>query len=68
MPDAPKAKIEARGNAVLNAATCLIGMARMAERSEKRRTISAVLSLEVSLTGGGTETWEITIERTASSH
>ena len=36
MPDATKAKIEARGNAVLNAATCLIGMARMAERSERR--------------------------------
>jgi hypothetical protein len=41
---------------------------KASEREEKRRMEKATLSLEVSLTGGGTETWEITIERTASSH
>ena len=49
-------------------ARTLIGVVKASEREEKRRMEKATLSLEVSLTGGGTETWEITLERTASSH
>jgi hypothetical protein len=61
-------EIEAQGAAIANAARLLIGMVRVAERSEGGRSDYAELSLEVELTEGGVETWKITIERTASSH
>lgn len=57
----PMADIEA-------SARTLIGIVRRTERAEGNRAVSAELSLEVSLTGGGVETWAISVERTASSH
>lgn len=51
-----------------HAAHTLIGLVRLVERDEKQRASKSTLSLEIELTGGGIETWEITIERTASSH
>lgn len=51
-----------------SAARVLIGLVRKTEHAENSRSSGAELSLEVSLIGGGTETWTITIERTASSH
>lgn len=39
-----------------------------AEASERARSEGAELEVRVELTGGGVETWTITIERTASSH
>lgn len=62
------AKLKASGEAITNAARVLIGTTRMVERNEHDRAAYAELSLEVELTGGGNETWRITIERTASSH
>lgn len=59
---------QAAADALTNAARLLIGTVRSAERSEGGRSSGAELSLEVELTGGGVETWKITIERTASSH
>lgn len=53
---------------VIDAARVLIGLTRGVERREGQRSSHAELSLEVELTGGGTETWTIRIERTASSH
>lgn len=53
---------------VERAARALISLVRLFERDEGRRSHRATLSLEIELTGGGVETWEITIERTASSH
>lgn len=61
-------KIKSNSDAITNAARVLIGTTRMAERSEHGRSTKAELELEVELTGGGVETWTITIERTASSH
>jgi len=63
-----EAKIKASGEALTNAARVLIGMVRSTEILERGRSSSAELSLEIELTGGGVETWKITIERTASSH
>jgi hypothetical protein len=63
-----EAKIQARSKAIIDAARTLIGTVRMVEGGEKRRAHISELSLEVELTGGGVETWTITIERTASSH
>jgi hypothetical protein len=60
--------IRSRGDAISNAARVLIGIVRSTERIERGRSSVAELSLEVELTGGGVETWKITIERTASSH
>ena len=68
MPKQSEAKIRASGDALTNAARVLIGIVRVTERNESRRSSGAELSLDVELTGGGTETWKITIERTASSH
>jgi hypothetical protein len=53
---------------VAAAARFLIGMVRVTERDEGGRSTHAKLTVEVELTAGGVETWEITIERTASSH
>jgi hypothetical protein len=63
-----KRRIEARGEAITMAAHILISLVRGAERSEGGRSTSGELELSVDLTGGGQETWLITIERTASSH
>jgi hypothetical protein len=59
---------EANVEAVIAAARVLIGMVRSTEQIERGRSSAAELSLEIELTGGGVETWKITIERTASSH
>jgi hypothetical protein len=61
-------RIKASSDALTNAARVLIGVVRSTERIERGRSSAAELSLEVELTGGGVETWKITIERTASSH
>ncbi len=61
-------RIKASGDDIIAAARMLIGMVRLSERDEGGRSTHAELSLEVDLTGGGKETWTITIERTASSH
>ncbi|TMQ14147.1 MAG: hypothetical protein E6J90_27320 [Deltaproteobacteria bacterium] len=61
-------KIKARAVEMIAAARVLIGMVRASEASEAARSTGAELELEVELTAGGTETWKITIERTASSH
>ncbi len=63
-----EAFIRAKSSSITDAAQALIGMTRGAERSEGARATHAELSLEIELTGGGVETWKITIERTASSH
>ena len=65
---ASEAKIRASSDDITHAARVLIGMVRVTERHERGRSSGAELSLEVELTGGGRETWKITIERTASSH
>jgi hypothetical protein len=61
-------EIKERSDDIQRAARLLIGMVRVSERSEHSRSTKAELDVEVELTGGGTETWTITIERTASSH
>lgn len=66
--DRSEAKIKASSSSITEAARTLIGLLLAVEASEHRRTDGAKLSLEIELTGGGTETWDITIERTASSH
>jgi hypothetical protein len=63
-----KRQIEARGEVITMAAHILISLVRGAERSEGARSTSGELELNIELTGGGQETWLITIERTASSH
>jgi hypothetical protein len=63
-----KTKIRSQSDAITHAAGVLVSMVRMAERAEKGRSSYAELSVEVELTGGGTETWTLKIERTASSH
>lgn len=63
-----EARIQASSDAITDAAYVMIGMVRGAEKSEAARSTSATLSLEVHLTGGGVETWEITVERVASTH
>lgn len=63
-----ESRIKTNSDAITNAARTLIGMTRMAERDERGRSTHAEMSLDVDLTGGGRETWKITIERTASSH
>jgi hypothetical protein len=68
MSKTTEAQIKSRSDAIMNAARLLIGTVRASERSEKGRSSGAELSLDVELTGGGHETWTITIERTASSH
>ena len=60
--------IKDRGEVITAAAHVLIGMVRVAERSEGGRATHGELELTVDLTGGGVETWVIRIERTASSH
>jgi hypothetical protein len=65
---ATERNIKAMSDNVLAAARVLIGVVRISEASEGVRSNGAELSLDVQLTGGGTETWKITIERTASSH
>lgn len=57
-----------REHAVEKAARTLIGLVMAVERDEQGRSNNAELSLEIELTGGGVETWKITIERTASCH
>lgn len=59
-------KIRASGDAITSAGRTLIGLVMTAERAERSRVQVAELSLEIELTGGGVETWKITIERTAS--
>lgn len=61
-------KIVDRQTYIMAAARALIGMVRGAEASERARSEGAELEVRVELTGGGVETWTITIERTASSH
>jgi hypothetical protein len=61
-------RITDASSGIAAAARLLIGMVRGAERDEQGRSTHAELELEVDLTGGGKETWVITIERTASSH
>jgi hypothetical protein len=61
-------KIQQRREDIVQAARNLIGLVRIAEMSEHRRSQKAELELRVDLTAGGAETWVITIERTASSH
>jgi len=61
-------EIKERSDDIQKAARLLIGMVRASERSEQGRSTKAELGVEVELTGGGMETWTITIERTASSH
>lgn len=63
-----EAKIRTAGDAITAAARVLIGIVRTTEQSESARSSGAELSLEIELTGGGVETWKITIERTGSSH
>jgi hypothetical protein len=63
-----KQRIEARGEVITMAAHILISLVRGVERSEGGRSTSSELELSIDLTGGGVETWTITIERTASSH
>jgi hypothetical protein len=63
-----KRSIEDRGPAIRDAAQLLIGFVRSTESAEGGRSTKAELELHVELTAGGTETWTITIERTASSH
>lgn len=53
---------------LLAAARTLIGLVMSGERQEGRRSEGAELTLEVDLTGGGRESWTITIERTAANH
>ena len=66
---ATEAEIIKRQAAIVDAARTLIGMVRVAERTERQRTSQKTeLELNVELTAGGNETWVITIERTASSH
>jgi hypothetical protein len=60
--------IKGRGEVITAAAYVLIGMVRVAERSEGGRSTHGELEPTVELTGGGVETWVIRIERTASSH
>ena len=50
------------------AARTLIGLVLATERDEGERSTGAELTLEISMADGGTETWTITIERTASTH
>lgn len=68
MKRASEARIKSASDALTNAARTLIGMVRITEGIEHNRSSGAELSLEVELTGGGVETWKITIERTASTH
>lgn len=56
------------GGYIVAAARVLISMVRGAERDEGGRSTRGNLELQIELTGGGVETWKITIERTASSH
>lgn len=60
--------IRQQTDAIAAAARVLISMVRGAERNEGARSTHGELELNVDLTAGGTETWKITIERTASSH
>ena len=50
------------------AAYSLISMVRKTEVIEGDKIASATLSLDVELTTGGTETWEITVARTKVRH
>jgi len=61
-------QIKAKGEDIMTAARTLIGMTRKAERNERGRATKAELELQIELTGGGVETWLVTVERTASSH
>ncbi len=54
--------------AIEAAARELINLTRRVEHTERGRAEFAVLDLEITLTGGGVETWRITVERTASTH
>lgn len=65
---AVEAAIQSRSNPILDAARILIGAVRAAERGQGTRSTTTELSCEVDLTGGGRETWAITVERTASAH
>ena len=60
--------ISSRGENITAAAQVLIGVVRRSELMESGRAIHAEMDLEIGLTGGGRETWKITIERTASAH
>jgi hypothetical protein len=60
--------IRRREESIMEAARTLIGMVRVTEGIEHRRSQKAEFELQVELTAGGTETWIITVERTASSH
>jgi hypothetical protein len=68
MSDTEQLETEERGEAIARAARVLISVVRGAERSKGARSTSGELELSIDLTGGGQETWLITIERTASSH
>jgi hypothetical protein len=59
---------EDRGEDIARAARVLISVVRGSERLEGARSTGGELELSIDLTGGGQETWLITIERTASSH
>jgi hypothetical protein len=48
------------------AARVLIGLVRQSEVENNTR-VGAELTLEVELPGGGRETWQMTIQRTAST-
>ncbi len=68
MTERTEQQIKERGEAITMAAHILISLVRGAERSEGARSTHGELELNIELTGGGVETWTITIERTASSH
>jgi hypothetical protein len=72
MKDNEKAKaiqeVVASSEGIELAAHSLISMVRKTEIIEGDKIASATLSLDVELTTGGTETWEITVARTKIKH
>jgi hypothetical protein len=65
---AGRSAMEDSADMLIDAAHVLIAMVKIVEVTEKDRATGAKLTIEVGLAGGGVEEWEITIERTASSH
>jgi hypothetical protein len=68
MTEVEQLEAEERGEVIARAARVLISVVRGSERLEGARSTHGELELSIDLTGGGQETWLITIERVASSH
>ena len=67
-PTATEMIVRSREEKIMDAARIIIGTIRAVEHGEAARSTHAEMFIEVDLGDGGRETWNMTIQRTSSTH